>query len=255
MVSPYDGMTDADKNYIDKIQQNVGRAFEAYPRRLVTHNSPFERYVKGDYTAIDDAAKRGLKLFIGKAACDDCHHGPLLSDEQFHNIGVPTPMFEMDDPGRAAILFLVFLPDFGPGSFNRFNGAGPYSDDPVEGARRLAKQDQDACLPHDPTMPCMPKPEVIGTFRTPTLLNVAETAPYFHTGEAATLEDVVRHYNKGGAAPGSYPGIKSPRLKPLGLTDAEISDIVSFLGTLTGEFDDPSFAGPPANPKPRLPGI
>ena len=58
---------------------------------LLTPNSPFERYVAGDSTALSEQAKDGLRLFIGKASCLDCHNGPALSDNQFHNIGVPTP--------------------------------------------------------------------------------------------------------------------------------------------------------------------
>jgi cytochrome c peroxidase len=80
-----------------------------------------------------------------------------------------------------------------------------------------------------------------GSFRTPMLLNVANTGPYFHTGALATLRDVVNHYNKGGGPDGSYAGTKSPRLRPLGLTDAEVGDLVAFLESLTGDPPDPNW--------------
>ena len=253
--TPYDTMTDADKVTIDKIRANVARAFEAYPRRLITRNSPFENYIHGDEQALSPEQKRGLRLFIGKAACTDCHNGPLLSDQKFHNIGIPTPFGQMPDTGRAGILFLQFIPpDLGPGTWNAFSGAGPYSDNPALGKDRLdALQARDCVQPVDPVKGCVARDELVGAFRTPTLLNIAETAPYFHTGGAKTLEEVVRHYNQGGGAPGTFAGTKSARLRPLGLTNEEISDLVAFLTSLTGEFAEPSFAGPPENPKPPLP--
>jgi len=108
--------------------------------------------------------------------------------------------------------------------------------------------DKDTCASHDAMGACVPDDSTVGTFRTAMLLNVAETAPYFHTGEAATLEDVVRHYNQGGGPDGSFAGTKSPRLRPLGLSDGEIADLVAFLNSLTGEFDDATFACDPHKP-------
>jgi len=253
--TPYDTMTTEDKVIIDNIRANVARAFEAYPRRLVTRNSPLENYIHGNDQALSAEQKRGLRLFIGKAACTDCHNGPLLSDQKYHNIGIPTPVGQMPDTGRAGILFLQFIdPNAGPGSWNAFSGAGPYSDNPTLGKERLdALQAQDCVQPIDPMKGCVGRDELVGAFRTPSLLNIAETAPYFHTGGAKSLEEVVRHYNQGGGTPGTFAGTKSPRLRPLGLTDGEISDLVAFLTSLTGEFEEPSFAGPPENPKPRLP--
>jgi hypothetical protein len=78
-------------------------------------------------------------------------------------------------------------------------------------------------------------PLLEGAFRTPQLINIAETGPYFHTGEFKTLRDVVWHYNAGGGVPGTFVGTKSPRLRPLLLTDKEVDDLVEFLKTLTGE--------------------
>ncbi len=74
---------------IAQFRVNMGRAFDTYPRMLLTPDSPFQRYVQGDHAALTSAQKRGLKLFIGKAACSDCHNGPTLSDGAFHNIGAP----------------------------------------------------------------------------------------------------------------------------------------------------------------------
>ncbi|MES1210459.1 MAG: hypothetical protein ABUS79_31350, partial [Pseudomonadota bacterium] len=93
-------------------------------------------------------------------------------------------------------------------------------------------------------------PLLEGAFRTPQLINIAETGPYFHTGEFKTLRDVVWHYNAGGGTPGSFVGTKSPRIRPLLLTDTEVDDLVEFLKTLTGEAPPADWAcnplqGPP----------
>ncbi|HUO44712.1 MAG TPA: cytochrome c peroxidase [Burkholderiales bacterium] len=73
----------------DATPQNVAMAIAAFERTLVAKNSPFQRYVNGDKKALTPAAKRGLEIFRGKAACITCHAPPLLSDNAFHNIGVP----------------------------------------------------------------------------------------------------------------------------------------------------------------------
>jgi len=219
---PWERMTPADQKHVMQIMYNIGRTWDAYPRRLTTHGSPFERYVTGDYGALDPAAKRGLRLFINKAACNDCHKGPLLSDGEAHNIAVAkAPAAMTPDMGRfAAIPGMLTSP---------FNGGGEFSDDRAYGQMKLAG------------MPPV-SDSMKGAFRTPTLLNVAETGPYFHTGLVNTLEDVVRHYNKGGSDDTStFAGTKDAKLKPLMLTDGEVADLVAFLKSLTGNLPDESW--------------
>jgi cytochrome c peroxidase len=215
----FEKLSAEDQAWIFQFMYNMARVWDTYPRALVTHDSPFEKYVAGDFTALSPEAKRGLKLFIGKAACNDCHTGPTLTDNEFHNIGVAQPMGAMSDPGRMADLLTTMT--------NRYNGASMYSDDQEAGKKKLAT---------------LPKPDsadwmkMNGQFRTPTLLNIAETYPYFHTGQLRTLEEVVQHYNKGGEETG-FAGPKDPKLKPLNLTDGEVADLVSFLKSLTGVVD------------------
>jgi cytochrome c peroxidase len=79
--------------------ENVGRAIAAFERTIISNNSPFDRYMRGDKNAMDPAAIRGMQLFMGKANCTACHSGPNFTDESFHNIGVGD-----SDPGRAAIV-------------------------------------------------------------------------------------------------------------------------------------------------------
>jgi cytochrome c peroxidase len=214
---PFEKMTPDDQEIIFRVQYNVGRLWDTYPRKLVSRNSPFERYVAGrDFAALNAQAKEGLRLFIGKAACNDCHNGPIMSDNKWHNIGVPeSPTATTPELGRFA--------DMPATLSHRFNGASKYSDD------------RDAGTAKHMTMPVGDE-KMMGAFRTPMLLNIAKTGPYFHTGLAATLKDVVQHYNKGGATEG-FSGEKDPRLKPLGLTDLEVDYLVEFLKSLSGEVD------------------
>ena len=71
----------------------------------------------------------------------------------------------------------------------------------------------------------------IGRFKVPSLRNVALTPPYMHNGSLATLEEVVEHYNRGGAGHRN----QSPLVRPLGLNAAEKADLVAFLEALTGQ--------------------
>ena len=305
-------MTKDDQWAIYRFKGNMGIVFEAHPRMLTTPNSPFEKYVRDqDSTALSESAKNGLRLFIGKASCIDCHNGPALTDNQFHNIGVPTPTefppgsgtVPAQDRGRGGALLTSLNNQLMRLRTNDligttagftaqdvvpiFGGAGQYSDDPVRGGQTVQDLENASCIqrstdvmditnscqalfypgaPGDDTKtpPVAAKPadarlalcisantdtgvclkydaSYEGSFRTPMLLSVANTQPYFHTGGAATLRDVVNHYNKGGGPDGSYAGTKSVRLRPLGLTDNEVGDLVAFLESLTGDAPDPNW--------------
>lgn len=208
----WEKMAAEEKDAILRIMSNQGKAVAAYETLLVSRNAPFDDYVAGDDAAISDAAKRGLLLFIGKAACVDCHSGPLFTNEQYHNVAVPQEgeNVPLEDTGRYSDVDRLLK--------HPLNTASKYNDDPSDNrVAGLALRDEDK-----------------GKFRTPTLRHIAETPPYFHTGSAASLTDVVEHYNQGGAASG-FVGTKDTRMRPLGLTPDEVADIVAFLGTLTGE--------------------
>ena len=320
---PFEMMPIDAQNNIYQMRANLARAFDNYPRKLTTPDSPFQRYVRDrDYAALSGAAKRGLKLFIGKAACSDCHNGPILADNKFHNIGAPnvTQLPGVATPnalnrGRAAAVSAnvasLNLFDANPDA-PIYNGAGKFSDHPDVGYERLDKlrvQDREHCicrsvpsvanaaactdavvnsatqkalrtatqldclkmdavdaslcvcrktddiavpnidactssavsseiqtaLRADTTVACLKYDDTLeGLFRTPTLLNVAETPPYFHSGLAKTLEEVLEFYNQGGGTSG-FVGTKSPELRPLGLTENEIQDLVEFLKSLSGK--------------------
>lgn len=214
---------------------HVTKALAAYQRELITPGSRYDRFVSGDFNALNVTEQRGFELFFTKALCGDCHHGPMLSDFQFHVQGAAD----------------AYPPGF-PGKDDTGKDFGRFHADPEEFAgERYA-------------------------FRTLTLRMIDRTAPYFHSGSAATLQDVVAFYNRGGqgstdvtdeelAAAGA---VRHPSIQPLALTDDEASALVAFLRTLgapvapgPGDADltlppqrVPSGLLPPGVPTPPGPG-
>ena len=208
---PWETMTEADQRAVNRIMASCGKALEAYERRLVSRDAPFDRYVAGDLHALSTSAKRGLKLFIGKAGCASCHGGETFTDQDFHDTGVAQEGPQLDNGRYDDVTRLS----------NIWNGAGEFSDDRVAGAEKLAGISQSETM--------------LGQFRTKSLRHVAETGPYFHNGSASSLAEVVRFYNGGGGPEGSYPGKKEDQIVPLNLGEQEIDDLVEFLRSLTGD--------------------
>jgi cytochrome c peroxidase len=209
----YDGMPAADRLAIDRVFVNFGKAIEAYERRLVSTSfepSAFDQMLAGDDAAMTPAAVRGARLFVGKAGCNECHRGAAFSDEKFHNIGSPQEgehTLAVDVGRHAAISGMAT---------DAFNRAGVFSDQPDDShLRDLAASDADT-----------------GAFKTPTLRNIAKTAPYMHDGVYGTLWDVVDHYNFGGAT-GAYAGTREVTIAPLLLDSQEVDDLVEFLRSLS----------------------
>lgn len=212
---PWELMTAEDRDIINRILANTGKAIEAYERQLISKDAPIDRYISGDHDALTPGAKRGLQLFIGKAACVDCHSGPTFSNQGFQNTGVPQTVV-----GTAAKVDQGRFDDLSRTLSNTFNGAGKYSDDPIAGMEKLAGLE--------------PTDDLKGLFRTKSLRHVEKTGPYMHNGSLASLEDVVRFYNVGGGQ-SDYAGEKHPAMVPLHLTTAEEADLVEFMKALTGE--------------------
>lgn len=206
---PWETMAQADKDIANRIFANYGKALAAYTRTLTSMNAPFDRFVAGENDAISASAKRGLHTFLRE--CAGCHAGPNLADDEFHALAVPQigPGVPPMDLGR--------FQDIPPLLASAFNTNGAYSDDTTTG--RLADLVQaDAQR---------------GQFRTKSLRGVAASAPYMHAGQHATLDEVMRFYNAGG---GAVPGIvKDPAMRPLGLSDGDLADLVALMETFTGE--------------------
>lgn len=183
----------------------VAQAIAAYERTLVAGNSAFDHYHYGhDKTALAADALRGLELFRGRAQCGQCHvigdTSALFTDQQFHALGVGF-RYLADRLAPEAIRFA-----------------------------KLTATERQTLVQSDPALAELGRfsitlnPVDLGRFRTPSLRNVAETAPYMHDGSVTTLEEAVdlEVY---------YRGIQASR--PLVLTPTEKTDLVAFLKTLT----------------------
>jgi|SRR5689334_242192 len=216
----WDALSAADKEIVNRVLANYGKAIEAYLRKLVSRNAPFDRYVAGKHDAISADARQGLNLFIGKAGCVRCHSGPLLSDDDFHVIGLKidtklSPHADASEPGRSANQALICDPATAGGDFSV---NGHFSDDPG------TKRNSDFCSQKIPA----------GLWRTKGLRQVAETAPYFRSGQAATLDDVIEFYDRGGDPEGTFQG--GPKeIQPLHLSTGEKRQLKEFLKALTGD--------------------
>jgi cytochrome c peroxidase len=216
----WNSLSQSDKEIVNRVLVNYGKAIEAYLRKLVSRNAAFDRFVAGDDNAISKDAKKGLKLFIGKAGCIGCHNTPLLSDDDFHVIGLRidkslSPHADPTEKGRTFNQPLICDPSVADGDFNV---NGHFSDDPN------TNRDGNFC---QQTIP-------VGLWRTKGLRQVAETGPYFRDGQAATLDDVIEFYDRGGDPSGTFLG--GPKeIKPLHLSPVEKERLKEFLKTLTGD--------------------
>ncbi|MEP3049537.1 MAG: cytochrome c peroxidase [Roseibium sp.] len=185
-------------------------AIAAFERTLVQKDTPFDNYMNGDDSALDEAQQRGLELFTGKAGCAECHDGALLSNQKYYNIGVPAyDGWETDEIAQITFRYELYA----KGSTEEMYRT--YKDDP--GAYFRAKA-----------------PNHKGKFRVPSLRYTKYTAPYMHNGMLASLEDVVEFYNQGGGE-NQFAKTKSELIKPLGLNEDEKADLVAFLESLSGE--------------------
>jgi cytochrome c peroxidase len=185
------------------------KAIAAFERTLVQTDTPFDKHMNGDQGALSDQQKRGLALFEGKAKCIQCHNGPLLSDQKYHNLGVP-PAVRWEEDGLAQITF-------------RYE---QYAKGVTEEMYRTVKDDAGL---YYRTKEARDK----GKFRTPSLRYTAYTAPYMHNGAFWDLNEVVEFYNAGGGE-NEFAANKTKLIQPLDLSDEEIDDLVAFLEALSG---------------------
>jgi cytochrome c peroxidase len=210
---PWTTMTHAQRDAVTGVFVNVGKAIAAYERRLAFGPSRFDRYVEalarnqgGDGMLTPDEVA-GLRLFIGKGNCTQCHNGPLFTNNEFHNTGVPRRTQMPADAGRMTGASTVLS--------DEFNCRSQWSDAPEHCAELeflIARE-----------------PNLVRAYKVPTLRNVAGRAPYMDAGQVGTLAEVLDHYNRAPSAPGGHT-----ELKPLHLNDTELRQLEAFLRTLSG---------------------
>jgi cytochrome c peroxidase len=234
-VAAWEGMAEEDRAAVNEVFVNAGKAIGAYERLLVSRRAPFDIFVEGlrlrgearMQQALAPAARRGLRLFVGRAGCRSCHGGPNFTDGEFHDLGVPSR--SPGAPGEAGRFAGVRLLRLDP-----FNAAGPWSDDPGgPAAERLEVLAE--------------RPEAWGQWKTPTLRNVARTAPYLHQGQFRALAQLLEYYStlRGSAFGGHH---RETVLRPLALAPDEVGDLIAFLESLTDEEIDPALKRRPASP-------
>jgi len=212
----WERLAPARREDISRVYANIGKAIAAFERRIEYEPSRFDRFVDAELAArghsTEDAftadEEAGLRIFIGKGSCTNCHNGALLTDNHFHNTGIPTANGEASDSGRA--LGVRQARD------GEFSCVSRYSDAKPDECEELHFADTDG-------------PQLLHAFKTPSLRNVAARPPYMDAGQFKDLEAVVNHYN---SAPRSPLG--RSELKPLGLSAKEREQIVAFLQTLSG---------------------
>lgn len=212
-------LSPAQRDAVTGVFVNLGKAIAAYERRIQYGPSRFDRFVSKwkrngtppkDVLTDDEIA--GLTLFVGKAGCVQCHNGPLFTNNEFHNTGVPRRAGLPEDRGR--------LPAVSAVKTDEFNCRSRWSD---AGAKDCIELD---------VLPAA-GPALERAYKVPSLRNVAERAPYMHAGQFSTLAEVLEHYNRAPAAPSGHS-----ELKPLGLSRAELRQLEAFLRTLSGGIEE-----------------
>jgi cytochrome c peroxidase len=218
-AADWEAMSSEDRDTVTRIYSNMGKSIAAYERLLRPGESRFDKYTEAvlnnDYksagTILTQDEIAGLKLFIGEAHCTNCHNGPLFTNNDFHNTGIPVSKDLPEDLGRSKGAQQVLT--------DEFNCLSIYSDAQPEQCAELnflvAEGDH-----------------LLRQFKPPSLRNVAERGPYMHAGQFTTLEEVLNHYNTAPSAPAGHS-----ELEPLNLTDEQIAQIIAFLKTLSAPLD------------------
>lgn len=206
-------LSEAERDAINRIFANVGKAIAAFERTILPQPTRFDAYADAltaghDTTGLLTPTElEGLRLFVGKGECTKCHNGPLLTDQHFHNTGVPAAPGLPADSGRIDAIAQVLA--------DPFNCLGVYSDAGPTDCAELRYMDREG---HD----------LVRAYKSPSLRGVTERAPFMHAGQLGTLAAVVRHYNEAPAAPAGHS-----ELEPLAMSEAELAALEAFLGTLS----------------------
>ena len=205
----------ARQGEINLVYVNIGKAIAAFERTIELQPTRFDRYVDRELAgrahdstsafSADEVA--GLELFVGKASCVNCHNGARLTDDHFHNTGVPASRLVAHvDSGRAVGVRQAVAAEFACTS--------RYSDAKAEDCEELRFATTEG-------------EELVRAYKTPSLRGVADRAPYMHAGQLATLTDVIDHYDRAPKAPAGHS-----ELKALRLSVKEKRQIEAFLRTL-----------------------
>jgi cytochrome c peroxidase len=221
-IAAWESMGPGDQIAVTEVYVNLAKAIAAYERQIMPGPSRFDDYVsaildergKNGESILTEEEVAGLRLFMGRGNCTQCHNGPLLSNQGFHSVGIPDIDEREPDVGRFTGVAEVVD--------SEFNCLGPYSDAKPNQCDELRFVKTDSL-------------ELLGAFKVPSLRNVADTAPYMHSGQFSTLAEVMIHYNSAPSGPTGHSD-----LLPLGFTAEELDQLQAFLRTLSGPLNAPS---------------
>ena len=215
-------MSKVDQDLVSGIYANLGKAIAAYETRLQPAVSRFDHYADGVVNNKSELLKslnknetEGLRIFLSKAKCITCHSGPMFTDEGFHNISVQPANGKQHDIGRFKGAREVLK--------NEFNCRSMFNDEKNASCSELEYM-------------VMERHETQGAMKTPSLRNVAKTAPYMHAGQYKTLKRVIRHYKE----PPPVRFRQSELFLAVKLTDKEIEQLISFLKSLNSSINAPA---------------
>jgi len=209
----WQAMTPGDRRRVNAVYANLGKSIAAYERLILHGPSRFDEYIaeisdgetNSSPAILTDEEILGLQLFIDEARCIECHNGPLFTNNEFHNTGILSFPGELPDRGRIDGLKQV--------QADPFNCLGDFSDDKNKDCAELIYVRTGI--------------ELVGATRTPSLRNLADTAPYARKGQQATLADVLDLYNRGPLAM-----IGHNEAEELNLGSRELQQLEAFLSTL-----------------------
>lgn len=205
----WEALSDQDRANVNRVLVNLGKALAAYERSLWPLPNALDRYADGDSAALSDDEKAGLVGFM-RAGCVQCHYGPRLTDDAFHNLRFPTGKPDRSaDEGR-----LVILAELAQSEFLR---SGAFSDAPL------------------PAAVTAERPTLRGAFKTPGLRGVGFTLPYGHGGSFGGLASVVEAHRTQSVPEGSAlaVGTREPFLPEF--EAALVQPIARFLRVLDAE--------------------
>ena len=215
----WEAISPTDREAVTRLYVNMGKSIAAYERFLLPGESRFDQYVEAvledDYQTANKILTSeeiaGLKLFIGEAHCTNCHNGPLFTNNDFHNTGIPAADGLPEDYGRATGAPQVMA--------DEFNCLSIYSDAQPEQCSEL-------------NFLVLDEHQQERQFKPPSLRNVFDRGPYMHAGQFVTLEEVLHHYNTAPKAPAGHS-----ELEPLNLSERQIAQLIALLKTLDSQID------------------
>ncbi|MBC6414644.1 MAG: hypothetical protein GDA45_07180 [Chromatiales bacterium] len=230
-LKDYDGLFEKAFNRSASME-TIGMALAQYQRTLISANSRFDRwYYGGEKDLLTEQEQLGFEIFMGKGMCSTCHlvgeEYALFTDNLLHNTGFGYDIAMASEPPTYRV-------QLAPGTFVDVKKE---LIDSVSQDRGIKRNDLGR---YEVTE----NPDDLWKYLTPTLRNIALTAPYMHNGKLASLEEVIEFYDQGGIANMRL----SPLIKKLALQPDEKTALVSFLKTLTGanvvELAGDAFAAP-----------